>query len=136
MYLSHIQKDGFNFTFNPNKCLECGGKCCYGESGYIFLSIDEMMAIAQFLNIPFEDMCLQYIKKIGYRFSLIEKACKDTKMGMSCIFFNEDSMQCNIYPVRPKQCQSFPFWNMYKEHHSNKKENQQELVKRCIGVIL
>ena len=33
------QCDGFDFAFNPAKCAECGGKCCIGESGYVFLKI-------------------------------------------------------------------------------------------------
>lgn len=124
-----LQKQGFDFIFNSNKCAECQGKCCYGPSGYIFISIQEIQNIANFLHIAFEDTCIQYIKKVGYRFSLIEKMCKNKNMGMGCIFFNEETMLCDIYPVRPKQCQTFPFWNLYKE-----KENKKELFSRCIGV--
>ncbi|STQ86691.1 YkgJ family cysteine cluster protein [Helicobacter muridarum] len=130
-----MRKVGFDFSFDPSKCAECGGKCCYGESGYVFLKIEEIALIAEFLNIPFEDMCLRYIRKVGYRFSLIEKTCNNKYMGVGCVFFNEDSMCCDIYPVRPKQCQSFPFWDSYADSHKNKDKNKKELIGRCIGVI-
>lgn len=123
-----IKKDGFDFTFNGAKCSECGGKCCYGESGYIFTSISEMEQISSFLRIPFEDFCLRYIKKVGMRFSLIEKTCNDKEKGISCIFFDEEGLGCSIYAVRPKQCRTFPFWSSYKS-------NKDELAKRCMGVI-
>ena len=32
------QKD-FSFGFSKKACETCGGKCCVGESGYIFLSL-------------------------------------------------------------------------------------------------
>ncbi len=123
-----IKKDDFDFAFNTGKCGECGGKCCYGESGYIFASIAELERISAFLNIPFEDFCLRYIKKVGTRFSLIEKKCDDVEKGISCVFFDEKSLKCSIYEVRPKQCQTFPFWSMYKK-------DKDELARRCIGVV-
>lgn len=122
-----IKKDGFDFTFDNSKCSECGGKCCCGESGYIFTSIDEMKQISEFLQIPFEDFCIRYIKKVGLRFSLIEKNCNDKEKGVSCIFFDESNLGCKIYKVRPKQCRTFPFWSSYKE-------DKDEIIKRCIGV--
>lgn len=124
-----IKKEGFDFVFKSDKCVECGGKCCYGESGYIFVNISEIEQISTFLNIPFEDFCLHYIKKVNTRFSLIEKKCDDYKKGVSCVFFDENNLKCSIYEVRPRQCRIFPFWDIYKK-------NKDELAKRCIGVVL
>lgn len=127
---SHIiQQEGFPFSFNAAKCRECGGKCCYGESGYIFVRIAEIEQISSFLNMPFEDFCLRYVRKVGARFSLIEKTCQDREKGQSCVFFDEERLECAIYSVRPKQCRTFPFWSMYQH-------NQDELQCRCVGVIL
>ena len=47
------KKDGFDFAFNTGKCSECGGKCCYGESGYIFASIAEIEKIECFFKYTF-----------------------------------------------------------------------------------
>lgn len=130
-----ISKEDFDYEFNENMCESCGGKCCYGESGYIFVSVDEMKKVAQFLGMPFEDLALRFVKKVGYRFSFIEQKCnifpqnKPVKAGenMRCVFFNERTLKCDIYPVRPRQCRTFPFWEMYKKDKS-------ELIERCIGI--
>lgn len=116
----------FCFDFDSSACESCGGKCCTGESGYIFVSLNEMENIAKFLNISFEDFLLRYIKKVGYRFSLIEKALKNE---YACVFFDSMSKRCLIYEVRPKQCRDFPFWEVYLE-----KENLPQLLKECKGV--
>lgn len=123
-----ISYSDFCFSFNPDKCSECGGKCCYGESGYIFASVAELQAMASFLKIDFEDFCLKYVRKVGTRYSLIEKSCIDKSMGVACIFFDEDTKICSIYSVRPKQCRTFPFWNYYKD-------KKDEIKGRCIGII-
>lgn len=122
-----IQKDGFDFSFDETCCKECGGKCCYGESGYIFVSVAEMRKIAEFLNMSLEDLALKYVRKVGYRFSFIEQKCVIESDGVRCVFFNENTKCCDIYPVRPRQCVTFPFWDMYKKDKS-------ELLSRCIGI--
>ncbi|WP_034583635.1 YkgJ family cysteine cluster protein [Helicobacter pametensis] len=116
----------FAFDFDSKACADCGGKCCTGESGYIFASIKELEEIADFLKIPFEDFLLRYVKKVGYRFSLIEQ-----KMGTeyACIFFDTQNKNCSIYDVRPKQCRDFPFWKAYLDP-----QNLPQLFKECKGV--
>lgn len=102
-----------DFIFNNDACKTCGGRCCIGESGYIFLSLKEAESIAKFLDLEFENFALKFLKKVGYRFSLIEKPYEN---GAACIFFDEQCKNCAIYSVRPSQCKSFPFWeNLDKE---------------------
>ena len=121
-----LKEKGFAFSFDSNKCQECGGKCCCGESGYIFVNAKEIENIAKFLEMDFESFCLKFVKKVGYRYSLIEKKEKNG-MGYACVFFDEEKKQCKIYSVRPNQCVKFPFWDCYKDDFS-------ELLKECIGV--
>lgn len=109
-----ISKEGFDFVFDPNACSDCGGKCCYGESGYIFVNFEDFERISKYLNMSFHDFVLTYVRKVKYKFSLIEKKCIDSSKGMACIFFDEDTNKCKIYEVRPSQCRTFPFWNTYK----------------------
>lgn len=118
-----ITKDGFEFSFNPQKCIECGGKCCIGESGYIFLEKSEMEQIAAFLGMDFDDFTKKFVRQIGDKYSLTEKIHKS---GFACVFF-DDEKQCLIYPVRPKQCRDFPFWDMFKN-------NPQGAFRECEGV--
>ncbi|BCZ17382.1 hypothetical protein NHP190003_06640 [Helicobacter sp. NHP19-003] len=88
-----------------------------------------MEAISAFLKLPFEKFTLQYIKKVGYKYSLLEKPASDPKEGYACVFLDEETKQCQIYPVRPKQCQTFPFWECFQNPKKVK-----ELCALCPGV--
>lgn len=118
----------FAYSFDCNACQECGGKCCIGESGYIFCSIAELKQMAEFMQMSFEEFTQTYVKKVGYKFSLIEK---QYEKGFACIFFDEVKKECSIYSVRPKQCRDFPFWEIFKEN-----EHLEFLKKECKGIKL
>lgn len=118
----------FTYSFNPSACEECGGKCCTGESGYIFASVSELEKMAEFLGMEFNQFTQTYVKKVGYKFSLIEKSYQN---GFACVFFDEEYKNCGIYPVRPRQCRDFPFWEIFKEE-----EQIEFLLKECKGVKL
>lgn len=115
--------DGFDYAFNPVKCAECGGKCCIGESGYVFLTKDEMAQIADFLGLDFGAFTKRFVRQIGQQYSLIEKPHKS---GLACVFF-DDEKRCTIYPVRPAQCKKFPFWDIFKN-------NANGAFRECEGV--
>jgi Fe-S-cluster containining protein len=121
-----IRKEGFNFGFNPKACEECGGKCCTGESGYIWVTPIEMQKIANFLNIPLEEFKQKFLIKVGYKFSIKEKLL--SKNNYACLFFDEKTNRCTIYDVRPNQCRTFPFWDFFKR-------NVNEVKKECPGII-
>nr|WP_258864542.1 YkgJ family cysteine cluster protein [Helicobacter sp. MIT 01-3238] len=123
-----IATKDFSFEFVPSACKECGGKCCVGESGYIFLSLSQAEAIADFLHLSLEDFARKYLIKVGYRFSLIEKRYEN---GFACVFFDEVKKSCQIYPLRPKQCVDFPFWDKMR---GKKCEDLGELFALCRGV--
>lgn len=125
-----MNTDNYPFTFNASTCQTCGGRCCVGESGYVFISIEEMSALSSFLNLSFETFTQKYVRKVGYRFSLIEKAHND---GLACIFFDASQGQCSIYEYRPKQCRTFPFWESHKSlDHSSLTLIEQE----CPGIVI
>ncbi len=90
------------------ECAGCG-RCCAGpEEGHVWLTKDQTSEIAQYLNISEDQMLSQYVRKIGRRFSLVER--QDNK---DCIFLTigtNGRKQCRIYPVRPIQCRTWPFW--------------------------
>ncbi|MDA3967241.1 MULTISPECIES: YkgJ family cysteine cluster protein [Helicobacter] len=116
----------YDFTFDPSKCEECGGKCCTGESGYVFVTPYDIEEISKFLNMDFNEFSVKFVRKVGYKYSLTEKIQKDGK-GHACVFFDEETRKCQIYSRRPKQCVSFPFWECYKDDF-------EPLLKECIGV--
>jgi len=117
-----ISKEGFNFKFNPEACKECEGNCCIGESGYIWVSLKEIEEISKFLGIDTEIFKERFLIKVGYRYSIKERPYKD---GYACLFFDNG---CKIYPVRPNQCKTFPFWDYFKD-------KVDELKKECPGIV-
>jgi Fe-S-cluster containining protein len=123
-----IFKQGFEFGFDISMCNLCKGRCCCGESGYIWVTKDEIVKISKFLELKEETFKRKYLKKIKYRFSLKEIY---ENSQFQCVFFDKKTGRCKIYEVRPSQCQSFPFWERYKD-----KKNLNEVIKECPGVFL
>ena len=121
-----IKQEGFNFGFDVSKCASCEGNCCIGESGYIWCTPKEIDEMASFLKLSRDTFLKDYTQKVDYRISLRELKIKDS---FHCIFFDADKRGCSIYPVRPKQCRTFPFWDHFKE-------NIDEVVKECPGIVL
>ncbi len=120
-----MHEAGYNYSFDPNACESCGGNCCTGESGYIFLNQREMEAIAEHLELSMAALKEEYLYKKGYKFSIMERIVEDSH---DCIFFDRDIKGCSIYPVRPTQCRTFPFWSYFKTH-------EDELRAECPGVL-
>jgi len=121
-----LSQEGYNYKFTPSACESCGGACCTGASGYIWTKYQEIEKMADFLELTVEDFATMYLKKIKHRYSLIEKKLDDD--NYACIFFNETLKQCSIYPVRPRQCRTFPFWETFKN-------NEYEVRNECPGII-
>jgi Fe-S-cluster containining protein len=48
-------------------------------------------------------------------------ANKETEKGSACIFLDMETNHCQIYPVRPIQCSTYPFWTsiLESEYHWN-----------------
>ncbi|MDD3462739.1 MAG: YkgJ family cysteine cluster protein [Sulfurospirillaceae bacterium] len=120
-----IKKQGYDFCFDENACKSCAGRCCTGESGYIWVNNDEIEAITKFLNLEKSLFINEYLLKVRYRFTLKEFRYEG---GYSCVFFDLENKKCTIYEARPTQCRTFPFWEHFK---SNIKEVETE----CPGVI-
>lgn len=90
-------RDGLAF-----RCTRCGA-CCTGAPGYVWCSVEELEALARFRDQPFEEFTRQFVRQVGSRLSLIEKP------GGDCIFWDKE-VGCTVYPARPVQCRTWPFW--------------------------
>lgn len=119
-----VQHQGFAFSFDPSACRDCGGYCCRGGSGNIWVNGEEIKHIADFLNISPIEVIGTYLKPVGNRLSILERY---TDGQYECVFFAVQTRQCSIYTVRPSQCRSFPFWPYYRDR-------VEELVEECPGV--
>lgn len=81
-------------------CTQCGD-CCRHEEGYVWVTKKDIARIAEFLGIDEATMTRTYVRRVGRRLSLVEKP------NLDCVFWKSG---CSIYPVRPSQCRTYPFW--------------------------
>jgi uncharacterized protein len=90
-------KDGLRFA-----CTRCG-KCCTGEPGYVWVNAEELAALAEFRGESLDQVTALYTRPEGQRRTLREQANGD------CVFYDRTA-GCTVYPVRPRQCRTWPFW--------------------------
>ena len=120
-----IRKESYPYVFDSSACATCEGRCCTGESGYIYVTKDEINAIADVLNIDINELRVKYLFKKGYKYSIKELKYNDS---YECVFYDRESNGCRIYNARPSQCKTFPFWDYYKTR-------VDELKQECPGII-
>jgi len=85
------------------ECRRCGG-CCSGEPGFVWVTERELSRIAEFLSLSPQQVRARFLRQVGGRLSLRERA------NLDCVFLERPLMRCAIYPVRPAQCRTWPFW--------------------------
>lgn len=109
-------RDGLRFG-----CTQCG-KCCTIE-GYVWVDQRQRERIATHLEIPLEEFNRKYVRRVGKRYSLVERPGS----GHDCIFWKNG---CEIYSVRPTQCRTFPFW----PEQLDSREDWDEAAAECPGM--
>ena len=82
------------------ECQGCGA-CCTGDPGTVYVGPDEINRIAGYLGLDAAAFKETYLYAYKDSFSI-----REDHHG-NCLFFHH---QCAIYPVRPLQCSTFPFW--------------------------
>jgi Fe-S-cluster containining protein len=102
------------------ECQQCGG-CYTGESGTIYVGKEEILTIAEFLDISVSEFTDRYA--YPYKDSC---SIREDEQGQ-CLFYDKG---CRIYPVRPMQCRTFPFW--FSNLRSETK--WQETIRECPGI--
>jgi len=120
-----IKQDGFPYAFDPSGCEACGGHCCIGESGYIWINKQEIVKLAEHLNISIDELGMKYLFKAGYKYSIKEVQLDEN--NYACTFFDLEKKQCSVYEARPNQCRTFPFWEYFKE-------NVNEVYEECPAI--
>ncbi len=88
---------------SPFVCQRCGN-CCRG-AGIVRVSFGEIAAIAIYLQLPEQAFIDAYTRLAPDRSGLI---FLDRPDG-GCIFLQgEETPECRINPVKPRQCRTFP----------------------------
>ena len=106
-----VTKEGYPYIFDSSACFTCNGRCCTGESGYIYITKAEIENISNLLNLDIRDFVAEYLFKKSYKYSIKEIEYNNS---YECVFYNRESNGCKIYDSRPLQCKTFPFWDYYK----------------------
>ncbi len=89
---------GLRFT-----CTQCGD-CCSGTPGYVWVTNEEIAAIATLMGLDVDEFEDKYCRQVGVRKSLKEFSNGD------CVFL-DGSRRCTVYGARPRQCRTWPFWD-------------------------
>ncbi len=110
-------EDGLQF-----ECTQCGD-CCTGAPGAVWVTDQELTAIAAELGKPLGEVRLLHTKTMGGRWSL-----RDYPNG-DCVFLDPQSRRCRVYAARPMQCRTWPFWPSNIET----KDSWKRTCDRCPG---
>ena len=84
------------------ECTQCG-HCCTGDPGFVWVNEEEIAALAAFRGESVEQVTGLYTRAVERRRSLRERSNGD------CVFYDRQ-LGCTVYPVRPRQCRTWPFW--------------------------
>jgi Fe-S-cluster containining protein len=126
--------DGLSFSCT------CSGNCCTGGPGYVWMSDEEVDRLAEHLKLTRAQTLKQYCRTLGNRISLKEN--RTAEGNYDCVFLTELPAErgrgkvnvkrrvCGIYPVRPLQCRTWPFW----DGNLASRENWEHSAKRCPGM--
>ena len=88
-------------------CTRCGN-CCSGAPGYVWVSHDEIRAIAGLLGMSAERFAEQHTRRVGQRQSLLELEDGDCEF---LVREPDGNTSCSIHAARPRQCRAWPFWD-------------------------
>ena len=109
------------------ECVQCGSCCAGPGQGYIWVTRAEIKFIADFLKILVSQVRQNYLRRIGFRTTIIEQP--NTR---DCIFLRkiEGRKKCIIYPVRPNQCRTWPFW----PENLSSPDAWKNIAEKCPGI--
>lgn len=82
-------------------CTGCG-RCCTGGDGYVWVTVDEAVALAQRVGLTVDAFGSRFLRRFGERYALIDGPDGD------CVFLRGKS--CSVYEERPAQCRAYPWW--------------------------
>lgn len=87
------------------RCTGCG-RCCFGDAdSYVEVSAREAEAIRRHLRLSRAWFRRRYVQGIETGSGLGIRLQADGR----CPFLTAQ-LHCRVYPVRPRQCRSYPFW--------------------------
>ncbi|HLU39643.1 MAG TPA: YkgJ family cysteine cluster protein [Planctomycetota bacterium] len=100
------------------------GNCCAVPGGVVRVDDGDVEAIARHLGMTPAAVRSRFVDGDRLRDGL----------GSRCVFLEDGrgGSRCTIYPVRPEQCRTWPFWPQLLESE----ELLRAAVRRCPGIVL
>lgn len=115
----HPQAKQFRF-----ECTGCGA-CCVGAADHVVeVSRAEQDALQDFLKLDRRHFRRRYLQRL-------EDGEFGVRLGRDgrCPFL-QDNGRCGVYPVRPRQCRTYPWWpELLRSRQAWETE-----AKRCEGI--
>lgn len=84
------------------ECHQCHNCCRGAQPGWVYASPRELGRIARTLSLSESAFRKRYLTKDENGEDVLR-----LKPNGDCVFWDEG---CTIYPARPRQCRTFPFW--------------------------
>lgn len=112
------------------QCTQCGN-CCTGPSGFVWFTDAEAAAIADHLGLDEATFRQRFAHRRMGKWTLNET--KVARGQYDCVFLRRDAQGkalCSIYPVRPTQCRTWPFW----PENLESREAWDDAATRCPGM--
>lgn len=104
-------------------CTQCG-QCCRGKGSYVFLTRQESDSIADFIGLSRDWFRRKYVQR------LVDGELVLTQHDDGDCIYLDQGGRCRIYPVRPLQCRTYPFWPELMTSESSWLAEK----KRCEGI--
>lgn len=109
-------KDGLQF-----ECTKCGD-CCNVWEGSVWLVEGDVPRLANYLNMPEEDVIEKYTNKNK------DDLVIQRKDNGECPLF-EHGVGCTVHEAKPNQCSTYPFMRMMQDS----REGWDKLTGKCPG---
>ncbi|MHA1791488.1 MAG: YkgJ family cysteine cluster protein [Promethearchaeota archaeon] len=129
--LANFLKNGASF-----KCLVpdgCDGHCCKGE-GSIYIFPEDITRFLDFFNLDLKTFMEKHVKIETGPCIILDTSnfvpfltLKEKEDG-SCKFLGKNGL-CEVYPARPFQCRSYPFWDL----NVKTEKRWNDLMETCPG---
>jgi len=109
---------GLQFECQP----DCGACCSnHDDYAYVYIQSAEAERLAEFLELKLEEFLERY--------AAVDEDELILRMDQpDCPFL--DGSRCTVYPVRPLQCRTFPFW----VENLNSRRAWRRLARFCPGI--
>ena len=118
-------EDGLTFS-----CTLCGD-CCSGGPGFVWFNDEEAQAMADKVGMSVFDFLRTYAEREEGKWTL--RNVRNAEGQHDCIFLKPlpgGKRGCGLYQVRPKQCQTWPFWSGVIKS----KKAWDKTAKKCPGM--